>query len=491
VPTRRARRVSLFARRHRRALALLALVLAVAGFAAWQGLRAQRAETRAAAERERKASLGEFLDEVMKLIAPEVARGKEFTPREVLERSEETARRDFSADPEVHARILQKLGAQYLEWGLLTRAERTLVPAREALVRELGADDRDTLEATITVAELRSDQGRYGDAAELLRDTHDRSLARFGALDPLTLETGHQLGCNHLYTGDWAEADKQLTAVLAIRERTLGPKHLDVLVTRGMLGVLRTQQQRWTEAEGLLKGVLEDMRSTRGEDDPLTLVTLGNLAALYGAQDDNERALDFARQDLEASQRIFGPEHPGVLASRVNLGMILLNAGKTAEAETLLRALIEDCERVLLPGHPLLLDAHQSLGGVLKLRGALDEAEAEDRFALAGQRETLGASHPSSLITLNNLANVLIKQGRIEEGIQAKREGLELVASNPQLSAIWSAGWWNDIAECLARLERKDEARAAVEQALAAEVAPATAEQRERSRSILNGLGVR
>jgi tetratricopeptide (TPR) repeat protein len=428
----------------------------------------------------------------MKLIAPEVARGREFTPQEVLERYEQTARRDFTADAEVHARILLKLGAQYLEWGLIAQAERTLVPAREALVRELGADDRDALEATICVAELRSDQGRYGDAAELLRETHDRCLARFGALDALTLETEHQLGCNHLYAGDWAEADKHFTAALASRERMLGPTHLDVLVTRGMLGVLRTQQQRWAEAEELLKGVLEAMRSTRGKDDPLTLVTLGNLSALYGAQQDNERALEMARQDLEAARRIFGSEHPGVLASRVNLGTILGYAGETAEAETLLRELVKDCERVLAPGHPLLLNAHQSLAGILELRGKLDEAEAEVRFALAGQRETLGASHPTSLNTLESLANVLFKKGgRIEDGIRLRREGLELIVANPQLSALSSARWWNDIAEAFVALGRKDEARAAAEKALSAPVAPAAAGERARSRSILSGLSGR
>ena len=233
------------------------------------------------------------------------------------------------------------------------------------------------------------------------------------------------------------------------------------------------------------------MRSTRGEDDPRTLVTLSNLAALYAAQQDYERALDIARRNLEASERIFGPEHPGVLVSRANLGSILGGAGQTAEAETLLRELVQDCERVLAPGHPLLLNAHQSLAGILELRGELDEAEAEARFALAGQRESLGAGHPTSLTTLEYLAKVLIKQGRIDEGIRTKREGLELVASNPQLSAIRSARWWNDIAEALARLGRKEEARAAVEQALAAAVAPVAAEQRARSRSILDGLAVR
>ena len=491
VPTSRARRVGLFARRHRSALLLLGLVLAVASFAAWQGFRAQRAENRAAAERERKASLGKFLDEVMELIAPEVARGREFTPKEVLERSEETARRDFTADPEVHARILQKLGAKYLEWGLLAQAERTLVPAREALVRELGADDRDTLEATICVGELRIHQGRYGEADELLRETDERCLARFGALDPLTLGAEHMLGCNHIFTGDWSAADRQLTAVLAGRERVLGPTHRAVLVTRSMLGALRAQQQRWTEAEELLNGVIEDMGSTQGEEDPRTLVTLSNLAALYAAQHDYERALDIAWRNLEASERIFGPEHPGVLVSRANLGSILGGAGQTAEAETFLRELVQDCERVLAPGHPLLFNAHRSLAGILELRGELDEAEAEARFALAGQRESLGAGHPDALTTLEYLAQVLIKQGRIEEGIRTKREGLELVASNPQLSAIRSARWWNDIAEALARLGREQEARAAAEQALASEVAPVAAEQRARSRSILDGLGAR
>jgi serine/threonine-protein kinase len=491
VPTSWARRAALFARRHRTAVAPLGLVLAVASFAAWAGVRAERAETRALAERERKASLGKFLDEVMKLIDPEVARGREFTPKEVLERSEETARRDFTADPEVHARILQKLGAKYLEWGLLAQAERTLVPAREALVRELGPDDRDTLEATICVGELRIHQGRYGEADELLRATDEHCLARFGALDPLTLDAEHMLGCNHIFTGDWSAADRHLTAVLAGRERVLGPMHRAVLVTRSMLGALRAQQQRWTEAEALLNGVIEDMRSTGGEDDPRTLVTLSNLAALYAAQHDYNRALDIAWSNLEASERILGPEHPGVLVSRANLGSILGGAGQTAEAEAFLRELVQDCERVLAPGHPLLFDAHQSLARILGLRGKLDEAEAEARFALSGQRESLGAGHPTALSTLEYLAQVLIQQGRIEEGIRTKREGLELVASNPQLSAIRSARWWNDIAQALARLGRQEEARAAAEQALACEIAPVAAEQRARSRSILDGLAAR
>jgi hypothetical protein len=84
----------------------------------------------------------------------------------------------------------------------------------------------------------------------------------------------------------------------------------------------------------------------------------------------------------------------------------------------------------------------------------------------------------------------LIKQGRLEDGIKMKREGLEIVASTPELAALWSARWWNDIAMCLARLGRKDEARTAAEQALAAAVAPAADEERARSRSILDDLTV-
>jgi tetratricopeptide (TPR) repeat protein len=223
----------------------------------------------------------------------------------------------------------------------------------------------------------------------------------------------------------------------------------------------------------------------------MTLVTLCNLSALYGAQRDNERALEFARQELEASERILGPEHPGVLTSRANLGTILGYAGQTKEAEVMLRDLVRDCQRVLAPKHPLLLHAHQCLAGILEMRGELDEAERENRFTLASQRETLGEKHPNTLITLSSLVNVLIKQGRIEEGIRLKREGLSLAASNPQVSALWSARWWNDIAEALSELGQKDEARAAAEKAIAAPLAPAAAGERARSRSILSGLSGR
>ena len=189
VPTSRARRVALFARRHRKAVALLALVLAVASFAAWQGFRAQRAESRAIAERERKASLGKFLDEVMKLLAPEIARGREFTPKDVLERSEETARRDFSrrsggarADPPEARGEVPRVGfARAGGAHARARARGARARARRGRSGHARSDD-------LRSGSCGLHQGRYGDAVELLRETHERCLARFGALDPLTLD---------------------------------------------------------------------------------------------------------------------------------------------------------------------------------------------------------------------------------------------------------------------------------------------------------------
>jgi len=98
--------------------------------------------------------------------------------------------------------------------------------------------------------------------------------------------------------GDYAGAEKEFRAVLAVRERILGPEH------------------------------------------PATLISRNNLAVALGAQDKYAEAEREHRAVLAVEERMFGAKNPETATSRMGRAQILRMQNKNAEAEKELRVVL-------------------------------------------------------------------------------------------------------------------------------------------------------
>ncbi|MCH7539770.1 MAG: tetratricopeptide repeat protein [Proteobacteria bacterium] len=134
--------------------------------------------------------------------------------------------------------------------------------------------------------------------------------------------------------GDYAEAEKQLTAALEKAEK-FALKDLRLAASLNNLAELYWTQGRYGEAEPLFKRALESGEGAMGPEHPARAMTLNNLAELYRVQGRHAEAEPLYRRALAIREKALGPDHPDVATSLVNYAALLRETGRGAEAEKL------------------------------------------------------------------------------------------------------------------------------------------------------------
>ena len=206
-------------------------------------------------------------------------------------------------------------------------------------------------------------------------------------------------------------------ALLADRERVLGPDHPDTLTSRNNLGEAYRMAGRAAEAIPLHERALADQARISGPDDPDTLTCRNNLANAYQEAGRAAEAIPLYAWALAGRERVLGPDHPDTLGSRNNLALAYQEAGGAAEAIPLLERALAGRERLLGPDHPDTLQSRNNLAIAYQEAGRAGEAIALLERTLADQARVLGPDHPGTLNSRNSLAGAYRAAGRADEAI--------------------------------------------------------------------------
>jgi CHAT domain-containing protein/tetratricopeptide (TPR) repeat protein len=257
--------------------------------------------------------------------------------------------------------------------------------------------------------------GRYAEAVPLAQE----ALAiREKALGPDHLDVA--LSLNNLAglydnQGRYAEAEPLYKRSLAIREKALGPDHLDVATALGGLAELYRNQGRYDEAEPLYKRALAIREKALGPDHPSVAAALGGLAEFYRNQGRYAEAEPLYKRSLAIREKALGPDHPSVATALNNLALLYKEQGRYAEAEPLYKRALAILEKALGPDHPYVAAALAGLGALYDDQGRYAETEPLYKRALAIKERALGPDHPDVATALNNLAGLYLNQGRNAE----------------------------------------------------------------------------
>ena len=103
------------------------------------------------------------------------------------------------------------------------------------------------------------------------------------------------------------------------------------------LAVAYAARGDYIDAEKLDTQILAIRRRVRGAEHPLTIGSMANLAIDYFNLGKYAQAETTNRQVLELRQRLLGPDHAATLRTSYNLAATLHSEGKHAPAEELLR----------------------------------------------------------------------------------------------------------------------------------------------------------
>ncbi|MBK8287191.1 MAG: serine/threonine protein kinase [Ahniella sp.] len=177
-------------------------------------------------------------------------------------------------------------------------------------------------------------------------------------------------------------------------------------------------------AEAFCADVMRYRERTLTPNDPAIVATIAQMALVYESIGNFDKMVDMTRRALAVTQAAYGDDHPNTGMRHINLGVDLRAAGELQDA---------------------MLEYQRGIGILTRTRGE---------------------SHPHTLMASNNLANLHYSMQDFDTALTMHRavyaRRLEVLPSG---ESDHEQSLYN-IAKCLWKLHRPDEARAALQQGL-------------------------
>lgn len=302
--------------------------------------------------------------------------------------------------------------------------------ARELLARVESVDGRESLAAANTLDALVESMSRGGKATdpETIRLAGRALSVKEKILGPEHLDVAtslNGLGRLALDAGDFALAQERYERVLAIREKALGPDHPDVGASLNNLGLARSGLGDFAGARSLLERSLGIKEKAVGPDHPSVAASLNSLARVLAATGDHAAARRLQERAQGVWEKAVGPDHPNVAAGLNNLAIMLRTVGDYAGAQPLYERALSIREKALGSNHPAVAASLDGLGNLLVDMGDYATALRLYERGLAIREEALGQQHPDVATSLGNLANLLATTG---DFVRARQVGERALA---------------------------------------------------------------
>lgn len=362
-----------FVARNRTTTALgAALVLLVIAFGAWMTVlytRAQfnlrRAETaeqlatqeaqRARVEARTAQRVQDFLVRIFSAADPNVARGSNYTVRQVLDRGARDLD-NLAGEPQVQASLQHSVALVYSSLGLNEQARPLFEKALATRRRVLGDSDaltataaHDLAECLVALRDFDAADATFAIAAAAMRQNLDPQDWHFAAILRDWAGVREE-------RGDFAGAESALREAV---DRLRTAPHAGALLPgflNTLAGVLQSQE-KLDDAIPIMREALQISRNAGGGDSTAAASIQGNLAWLLASSGRLDEAQQLAEETLALRKRILPSGHPALASTYVTLGFVRLKRDQPAEAEPLFRQAYELRISGLTSRHPLTAEA--------------------------------------------------------------------------------------------------------------------------------------
>jgi CHAT domain-containing protein/Tfp pilus assembly protein PilF len=270
---------------------------------------------------------------------------------------------------------------------------------------ELTAEDAGSYRTEVLVKYKNAAAGRYQIQVVEVRVATDNDRALHKARN-LTTEFAR---LNR--TGKYDEARLLVERVLEIRERVLGPEHLDVARALTDLAILYFRMGDSAKAEPFFQRARAIREKLLESEHPDVAGSLNNLAILYKTRGDYTRAEPLYQRARAIWEKALGPEHLYVIYSLNNLAILYQLKGDFDKAEPLFQRALLILEKTLGPEHPDVAQALNNLADLYRNRGDYVKAELSFQRALNIREKALESEHPDVAQALHNLATLYRDMG--------------------------------------------------------------------------------
>jgi CHAT domain-containing protein len=257
------------------------------------------------------------------------------------------------------------------------------------------------------------DNDKYPEAEALARRWVSEAEAKSG---PDSLETAHALDAlaTALFVVKMAEIpEKRQIAehALAIREKSLGPEHLDVARSLYTLGRVLWQAGEYKEAKATWERALAIREKALGPTHPAVRIILANLAAVLTDMGDCAAARPLAERYVALLEKAYSPEHAFFGRGLNVLFRVHYCAGNYTEARRVLERALAIKEKAQGSEHASVASDRANLGQLLWEIGDLTEAKRNYDRALAVYEKLYGPESAQVADGLGGLARVAASSG--------------------------------------------------------------------------------
>ena len=380
--------------RHRAAFgALVALLVFIVGFATTtliQSRRVRAERDRANQEAATAKQISDFLVDLFRQTNPAETKG-ELTARELLSSGRERARKEVGNQPELYARLLDRIGSAYTVLGPLSEAQKIFEESLRVRAQAFGPDSSGSADSFTGLANVFYNSGDLAGSARASRRAVEIDEKRLGTASPRLAADLADLSNALSAQGDFAAAEPLMRRAVEIDRQPGKTVSSGAAGRLHFLGNLLRREAKWREAVPVLRTAVEQLRATGGELDANG--ALNELGMTLNQVGESKEAEEVLRRTLTGARQIYGPEHGNVAMVENNIAFALIEQGRYAESETTARDALRIFRKSMGENHPRETDMLRAIALSLDGQGRMEEAGALFRRYLAMTEKAYGSDH--------------------------------------------------------------------------------------------------
>lgn len=269
-------------------------------------------------------------------------------------------------------------------------------------------------------------KGHFSEALKLVEQALAIRRRVLGNDHRYTIAALERLSTLHTELADFAAAQAGLEEALALRQKLLGDRHPDVATDMASLGILSRQMGDFARAEEMYLAVLERDIEFYGEISTESAMAMNNLAVLYEDMGRPGRALAYARRSVEIHTQLLGEEHLDTINSLNTLAAVYLRMEDYDRAGPIFIRVNNLYKELLGPDHPDYIESVHTLATICSDASLYDWAEKFFSEALTGREKNVGQDHPDYARTLNGLALLHWYQDKLDLAIAEHEQVLDI-----------------------------------------------------------------
>jgi len=380
-----------------------------------QAIRANQETQRAQLALAESDEVTNFLIDLFGQADPQRLNNGDISVVDLLDQASERIETEFDQQPLRKGRLMSTIGGTYQRMGRYDRAKELLEKSLLLLETE---QDSDIL--VINTLDALGIVHRRQEAFDKAEQVAKRSLelARNQPDELLIARSLNTLGNFYFSRQKLDQALPIYKEMLDIRERLLGPNHLDTAMANNNIGSVLLTQGQVDEAARYYQRLMEIVEKELAPGHPWRSIALRNMGAVVSRKHKFEQSVELFRRVLAEQHERFEDSSQEIQATKIVLSNELRKLGQFEEAMALLKEVLKSRQQQNGPEHTQVANILRRMGSIALANGHTVESIQLFKQAFILRDKSLGASHKLTLEAQAYQVDALIQEGNTSEALQ-------------------------------------------------------------------------